>query len=97
MGVDNKVSQKERIVELDESAYRVGMQVIEGPALTRGSFSSLTTTFQVSAAAEKQCLVDVKVVYETSRQDEAVVENMAIQPALNFIQNLEKLLLEDTP
>ncbi|KAF3453628.1 hypothetical protein FNV43_RR04069 [Rhamnella rubrinervis] len=86
--------QKEKIVEMDESVYRFGMQVIEGPALTRGSFSLLTTTFQLSSAGEKESLVDVKVVYETPREDQATIENMTLQPALNFIQTLEKLILE---
>lgn len=86
--------QKEKVVEMDESVYRFGMQVLEGPALSRGSFSSLISTFQLSSVGEKESLVDVKVVYETPREDEAVIQNMAIHPALNFIQSLEKLILE---
>lgn len=92
--VDVAALQKEKIVELDESVYRFGMQVIEGPALSRGSFSSLTSNFQLTSVGEKESLVDVKVVYETPREDQAIIENMAIQPALNFIQTLEKLILE---
>lgn len=83
-------------MELDESAYRFGFQVVEGPALTRGSFSTLTTTFQVSGVGEKESLVDVNVVYQTDRQDQDVIQQMVIQPPLNFIQGLEKLLLATT-
>ncbi|KAH7546474.1 hypothetical protein FEM48_Zijuj01G0204700 [Ziziphus jujuba var. spinosa] len=90
----SKKLQKEKIVELDESTYRFGIQVVEGPALTRGSFSTLTSTFQVSAVGEKESLVDVNVVYQTDRQDQAIIEEMAIQPPLNFILGLEKFLLQ---
>lgn len=84
--------QREQIVELDESKYKYALQVVEGPALMRG-FSALTTYFQLSAVGEKETLVYVKVVYVPLIEDSSM-EEMAIQPAIHFIDRLEKYLLD---
>lgn len=81
-------------MELDESQYRFALQVLEGPALTLRDFSSLTTTFQLSAISEKETLVDMKVEYATEKEAAANIGEIAMQPVLSFVQLLEKLVLE---
>ncbi|KAL6205660.1 PREDICTED: phytohormone-binding protein-like [Fragaria vesca subsp. vesca] len=90
----SKRQQTEKIVELDESQYRFALQVLEGPALTLRDFSSLTTTFQLSAISEKETLVDMKVEYATEKEAAANMGEIAMQPVLSFVQLLEKLVLE---
>ena len=89
----SKRQQTEKIVELDESQYRFALQVLEGPALTLRDFSSLTTTFQLSAISEKETLV-MKVEYATEKEAAANMGEIAMQPVLSFVQLLEKLVLE---
>ncbi|KAM5585907.1 phytohormone-binding protein-like [Rosa sericea] len=89
----SKRQQTEKIVELDESQYRFALQVLEGPGLTLRDFSSLTTTFQLSAISEKETLVDMKVEYNTEKEETNMGE-IAMQPVLSFVQLLEKLVSE---
>ncbi|KAI6690414.1 hypothetical protein NL676_027242 [Syzygium grande] len=56
--VPNMKYQKEKIMELDESLHRIGLQVIEGGHLDLG-FTFYKTTFQLTSISEKQTLVDV--------------------------------------
>ncbi|KAL4619502.1 hypothetical protein ACB092_06G083400 [Castanea dentata] len=46
------------IVELDESLHRIALQVLEGGYLNKG-FAFYKTTFQLTAMAEQETLVDV--------------------------------------
>lgn len=91
--VESKRKQTEKIVELDDSEYRFALKVLEGPALTLRNFSALTTSFQLSKIGEQETLVDMKVVYETEKE-EANTGDIALQPAISYIQFLEKYVLE---
>lgn len=91
--VESKRKQTEKIVELDDSEYRFALKVLEGPALTLRNFSALTTSFQLSKIGEQETLVDLKVVYETEKE-EANTGDIALQPAISYIQFLEKYVLE---
>ncbi|KAG6577387.1 Phytohormone-binding protein, partial [Cucurbita argyrosperma subsp. sororia] len=99
LGPDVKImkTQKERIVELDETKHEFGLEVVEGIMLKRG-FSSFKTTFNLSSMGEKETLVDIKVVYETERdgEDEVEMKEAATKPALSFLQLLEKFLLDSS-
>ncbi|KAM1041549.1 hypothetical protein ACFX2I_030690 [Malus domestica] len=86
-------AQTEKIVELDESHYRYALQVIKGPALTLRNFSALTTFFQLKKIGEQETLVDMKVVYETEKE-EVNSSEIAMQPVTSYVQLLEKYLLE---
>lgn len=90
--VESKRKQTEKIVELDDSEYRFALKVLEGPALTLRNFSALTTSFQLSKIGEQETLVDLKVVYETEKE-EANTGDIALQPAISYIQYLEKYVL----
>lgn len=52
--------QKEKIVELDESVHKFGLQVIEGGHLNFG-FSSYKTTFQRTSIHDKETLVSIEI------------------------------------
>lgn len=91
--VESNRKQTEKIVELDDSEYRFALKVLEGPALTLRNFSALTTSFQLSKIGEQETLVDLKVVYETEKE-EANTGDIALQPAISYIQFLEKYVLE---
>ncbi|KAM1808056.1 hypothetical protein ACFX11_030986 [Malus domestica] len=86
-------AQTEKIVELDESHYRYALQVIKGPALTLRNFSALTTFFQLKKIGEQETLFDMKVVYETEKE-EVNSSEIAMQPVTSYVQLLEKYLLE---
>lgn len=92
-------TQKEKIIELDETKLEFGLEVMEGLLLKRG-FSSFKTTFKLSSTREKETLVDVKVVYGTETDDEdheqVHMEEIATRPALSFLQLLEKFLLDSS-
>ncbi|KAI8002479.1 Phytohormone-binding protein CSBP [Camellia lanceoleosa] len=83
--------QKEKIVDLDESLHQIGMQVIEGGHLNHG-FSSYKTIFQLTANAESETLVDVKVEYDIEAK-ETKMPAKTIKSALAFIKCLESYLL----
>ncbi|KAI7980641.1 Phytohormone-binding protein CSBP [Camellia lanceoleosa] len=83
--------QKEKIVDLDESLHQIGMQVIEGGHLNH-SFSSYKTIFQLTANAESETLVDVKVEY-VIEAEETEMPAKTIKSALAFIKCLESYLL----
>ncbi|XP_009334604.2 phytohormone-binding protein CSBP-like [Pyrus x bretschneideri] len=91
--VESNGAQTEKIVELDESHYRYALQVIKGPALTLRNFSALTTFFQLKRIREQETLVDMKVVYETEKE-EVNSSEIAMQPVTSYVQLLEKYLLE---
>ncbi|XP_068309825.1 phytohormone-binding protein CSBP-like [Pyrus communis] len=91
--VESNRVQTEKIVELDESQYRYALQVVEGPALTLRNFSALTSFFQLRKIGEQETLVDMKVEYETDKE-EANTGEIAMQPVTSYIQLLEKYLLE---
>ncbi|CAN6560881.1 unnamed protein product [Malus baccata var. baccata] len=91
--VGSEGAQTEKIVELDESHYRYALQVIKGPALTLRNFSALTTFFQLKKIGEQETLVDMKVVYETEKE-EVNSSEIAMQPVTSYVQLLEKYLLE---
>ncbi|KAB2615830.1 phytohormone-binding protein-like [Pyrus ussuriensis x Pyrus communis] len=91
--VESNGAQTEKIVELDESHYRYALQVIKGPALTLRNFSALTTFFQLKKIGEQETLVDMKVVYETEKE-EVNSSEIAMQPVTSYVQLLEKYLLE---
>ncbi|XP_015896066.3 phytohormone-binding protein [Ziziphus jujuba] len=83
--------QKEKIVELDESAHQIGIQVVEGGHLNHG-FSFYQTTFQLSAIEEHRTQVNVKVLYE-SATEERTMPSKTTASALSFISSLENYLL----
>ncbi|XP_022929441.1 phytohormone-binding protein-like [Cucurbita moschata] len=88
-------SQKERIVEVDETKHELVIEVLEGNVLKRG-FSSFETTFKLSSLSEKESLVDIKVAYETEKDGEdeqARMDAIATAPPLYFLQLLENFLL----
>ncbi|XP_068309824.1 phytohormone-binding protein CSBP-like [Pyrus communis] len=91
--VESNGAQTEKIVELDESHYRYALQVIKGPALTLRNFSALTTFFQLKKIGEQETLVDMKVVYETEKE-EVNCSEIAMHPVTCYVQLLEKYLLE---
>ncbi|TQD76685.1 hypothetical protein C1H46_037767 [Malus baccata] len=91
--VGSEGAQTEKIVELDESHYRYALQVIKGPALTLRNFLALTTFFQLKKIGEQETLVDMKVVYETEKE-EVNSSEIAMQPVTSYVQLLEKYLLE---
>ncbi|KAM1041550.1 hypothetical protein ACFX2I_030691 [Malus domestica] len=91
--VESNRVQTEKIVELDESQYRYALQVVKGPALTLRNFSALTSFFQLRKMGEQETLVDMKVEYETEKE-EANSGEIAMQPVTSYIQLLEKYLLE---
>ncbi|XP_030441053.2 phytohormone-binding protein-like [Syzygium oleosum] len=87
--VPNMKYQKEKIVELDESLHRIGLQVIEGGHLDLG-FTFYKTTFQLTSISEKQTLVDVVYELET---EQAVLPSQTTAGALACIKGLENYLL----
>ncbi|KAK3427042.1 hypothetical protein EUGRSUZ_F03348 [Eucalyptus grandis] len=87
--VPNLKYQKEKIVELDESSHRIGLQVIEGGHLDLG-FTFYKTSFQLTAISEKQTLVDV--VYECETE-QTVLPSKTTAGAVACIKGLENYLL----
>ncbi|KAK3003478.1 hypothetical protein RJ639_018234 [Escallonia herrerae] len=83
--------QKEKIVDFDESLHQFGLQVIEGGHLTIG-FSSYKTFFQLTATAETETLIGVKVIYETEA-GETLAHVKTTKSALAYIKLLEDYLL----
>ncbi|XP_028779866.1 phytohormone-binding protein CSBP-like [Neltuma alba] len=79
--------QKERITELDLSSHEIGLEVIEGGHLDRG-FSFYKTTFQLCAKGEDQTEVNVKISYESEKEDLKSAE-----PTLFYLSCLQKYLL----
>ncbi|XP_038904253.1 phytohormone-binding protein CSBP-like [Benincasa hispida] len=92
-------SQKERIVEVDETKHEFGIEVIEGNIWKRG-FCSFKTIFKLSSMSEKETLVDFKVVYETELRcdgdEQTHMEEIATSTTLSFFQLLEKFLLDSS-
>ncbi|CAN1154159.1 Phytohormone-binding protein CSBP [Linum perenne] len=94
--------QKEKIVELDETVNRFGLEVVEGGHLDHG-FSMYKTTFQLTDAAaddlqgnKYQTIVDVTVAYEFDIEvEECDMPSMTMAYTLNFVKSLEKYLLCD--
>ncbi|XP_030441048.2 phytohormone-binding protein-like [Syzygium oleosum] len=83
--------QKEKIVELDESLHRIGLQVIEGGHLDLG-FTFYKVSNQLTTISEKQTLVDVMVAYECETE-ETVLPSETTASALAWIKGLENYLL----
>ncbi|XP_022142873.1 phytohormone-binding protein-like [Momordica charantia] len=99
-GVKIMKTQKERIVELDETNHEFGLQLIEGILLKTG-FSSFKTTFKLSSITQNETLVDIKVVYATQKDeddehDEAHMKEVATKPPLSFLHLLENFLLHSS-
>lgn len=86
-------SSKEKIVELDESLHKIGLQVIEGGHLNLG-FSSYRTTFQLTAIREQRSLVSIMITYESEVEDSGIPSTINMS-SFNFIRNLESYLLND--
>ncbi|XP_048130591.1 phytohormone-binding protein-like [Rhodamnia argentea] len=89
--VPNMKYQKEKIVELDESSHRIGIQVIEGGHLDLG-FTFYITSFQLTTVSEKQTLVEFMVAYECETE-ETVLPSKNTASALACIKCLENDLL----
>ncbi|XP_030549820.1 phytohormone-binding protein-like [Rhodamnia argentea] len=87
--VPNMKYQKEKIVELDESVHRIGLQVVEGGHLDLG-FTFYKTSFQLTAISEKQTLVDVVYERETEQR---VLPAKTTAGAIACIKGLENYLL----
>ncbi|XP_062011200.1 phytohormone-binding protein CSBP-like [Rosa rugosa] len=85
------IYQKEKIVELDESVHKIGLQVIEGGHLNHG-FSSYKTSFQLTAIQEHEILVSFTVTYESEVED-TTMPSRSTQAAVAFIRSLESYLL----
>ncbi|KAM5585906.1 phytohormone-binding protein CSBP-like [Rosa sericea] len=85
------IYQKEKIVELDESVHKIGLQVIEGGHLNHG-FSSYKTSFQLTAIQEQEILVSFTVTYESEVED-TTMPSRSTQAAVAFIRSLESYLL----
>ncbi|XP_010062901.2 phytohormone-binding protein [Eucalyptus grandis] len=83
--------QKEKIVELDESSHRIGLQVIEGGHLDLG-FTFYKLSFQLTTVSEKQTLVDVMVAYDCETE-ETGSPSKSTASALACIKCLENHLL----
>lgn len=83
--------QKEKIVELDETVHKIGLQVIEGGHLNFG-FSSYKTTFQLTPIQEEETMVSVEVTYESEVEDSSMPSKTA-KSVLAFIRSLECYLL----
>ncbi|CAN1154162.1 Phytohormone-binding protein CSBP, partial [Linum perenne] len=87
--------QKEKIVELDETVNRFGLEVVEGGHLDHG-FSMYKTTFQLTDGNKYQTIVDVTVAYEFDIEvEECDMPSMTMAYTLNFVKSLEKYLLCD--
>ena len=90
--------QKEEIVELDESFHRIALQVLEGGHLNKG-FSFYMTTFQLTAIAEQETLVDVTVSFETETEtyQESTMPSKTIKATLEFLKCLETNIMNGAP
>uniref|UniRef100_A0A7N0U883 Bet v I/Major latex protein domain-containing protein n=1 Tax=Kalanchoe fedtschenkoi TaxID=63787 RepID=A0A7N0U883_KALFE len=83
--------QKERIVEFDESSCSIGLEVTEGGKLDAG-FSAYTTFFKLTAAAEAETVVDIRVVYQTDTGESLISTQKTTDPTLSFLNCLEAYL-----
>ncbi|XXG59717.1 hypothetical protein AAC387_Pa04g1751 [Persea americana] len=90
--VSHMTQQKERIVELDESQLRIGLQVIEGGHLNLG-FTSYGTFFKLTGTGDIETLVDFKVRFDAVTEDESLPAKTA-SSTLAFIKHLEDYLLK---
>ncbi|XP_004295884.1 PREDICTED: phytohormone-binding protein-like [Fragaria vesca subsp. vesca] len=87
----NIVYQEEKIVELDESLHRFGLQVLKGGHLNHG-FSSYKTSFQLAGIQEQETLVSITVTYESAVED-TTMPSKSTQASIAFIKSLESYLL----
>ncbi|XP_050368174.1 phytohormone-binding protein-like [Argentina anserina] len=85
------IYQKEKIVELDESVHRFGLQVVEGGHLNHG-FSSYKISYQLAAIQEQETLVSITVTYESALGDTSM-PSRSTQATVAFIRSLESFLL----
>ncbi|XP_054814370.1 phytohormone-binding protein-like isoform X2 [Prosopis cineraria] len=83
--------QKEKISELDAVSREIGIEVVEGGYLNRG-FSYFKTRFQLSAKAEDQTVVDVKIYYESENEEISDQIKTAESTYFHFFRKLEKYL-----
>ena len=74
-------------MEIDESFHRIALQVLEGGHLNKG-FSFYMTTFQLTAIAEQETLVDVTVSFETETYQESTMPSKTIKATLEFLKVL---------
>lgn len=91
LDVSHMEYQKEKIVEFDEAAHQIGLQVTGGGHLCLG-FSYYKTSFELTELGEKETLVDVKVAYETETE-ETPVPLQTMKAALAFLACLDNCLL----
>ncbi|KAM3744523.1 hypothetical protein ACB098_06G058700 [Castanea mollissima] len=87
--------QKEEIVELDESLHRIALKVLEGRHLNKG-FAFYKTTFQLTAIAEQETLVDVTVSSEAETYQESTMPLKTIEATLEFLKCLETYIMNGT-
>ena len=83
-------------MELDESFHRIALQVLEGGHLNKG-FSFYVTTFQLTAIAEQETLVDVTVSFETETYQESTMPSKTIKATLEFLKCLETNIMNGAP
>ncbi|XP_018499813.1 phytohormone-binding protein-like [Pyrus x bretschneideri] len=86
--------QKEKIVELDESVDKFGLQIIEGGHLNFG-FSSYKTTFQLTSIHEKETLVSIEITYESEVEDNNAMPSKTTMSTFALVKNLEEYLLNN--
>lgn len=86
-------SQKEKIVEYDESLHMITLEILEGGSLDLG-FSAFTTVFKLTEVSEAETLVDIKILYET-KPEYTYTPGQNIKEATHFINSIVNHLLKD--
>ncbi|KAI4342484.1 hypothetical protein MLD38_027111 [Melastoma candidum] len=88
--------QKEKIVELEDSQLRLGLQVMEGGHLAAG-FSFYRVTFQLTPSTDKETVVDVTIAFECEREEAASAAfiSKSVGSNLAFVRALAKFLQEE--
>ncbi|XP_076904465.1 phytohormone-binding protein-like [Bidens hawaiensis] len=91
-GVPKVSYQLEKIVEYDESAYQIALEILEGGHLDHG-FLAYTTAFKLTKVSETETLIDIKVLYET-KPEHNHIPGETIKATFHYINSLEKYLLK---